>query len=268
MLIADFENLLEYARIGIRRSSLFMGLAVRTAACEAIKTYDLSVDTSLRIFPDTDDASLLAEYKEEFRDWVVANALRELHEGFTEYLEKLNQACLTLGCSLGAYTPEECDRYHKRFHKDGLPDKFKSLRQRFSVSTKQEQGLLSLNDARNCLTHRRGIVGPEDFNDGDALHLRWRALEIYFVPKDGEPVLNRDIPAGGLSMPGGAIESSYVEQSCRFRKGDVLVFSPLQLSEICFFADEAATELAHSAVEFAQSKGVEVRERPPERADG
>lgn len=240
-----------------------MGLGVNAAGSDAIRSVDLSTHTKLKIVSDPEDDATLREYKEEFQRWVIANGLRELHEGFTEYLERLNQACLTISWLAKRYTSEECDRYHKKFHRDGFPEKFKALRSRFNVSTAHENGLLSLNVARNCHTHRRGIVGNDDLNTGDELRLSWRVLEIYFVPADGEPILNRYLPPQGVPMPGGAIESKYIDHFVILKQGQLIDFSPLQMDEICFFLEEAASELAVSAVEFANSLGVEIRERAP-----
>lgn len=128
--------------------------------------------------------------------------------------------------------------------------------------TEHEEGLVSLNAVRNCLTHRRGIVSVEDLNQGNQLRLSWRALEVYFVPKQGAPILNRDIPKDGLSPDGGFIESKYVERCCSFKFGEPVSLSQLQLAEICFFADEAAVDLANSAVEYARRRGIEIRGRP------
>lgn len=258
----DFEDLLECVRLGIQRTSIFMGLGVHAASDPSIRSYDLSSQTKLKIAPDTEDASLLQEYKDEFQRWVIANGLRELHEAFVEYLEKLNQACLTIDWVAGRLTSHECDLRHKKFHKTGFPEKLKRLREDFDVQTLHEEGLLSLNSARNCLTHRRGVIGSLDVGNASGLCLRWRTLEIYFVPADGEPILNRNIPSGGLDACGGAIESKYVERNFSIGIGQILALEPLQLAEICFFADEAAVELANSAVAFASSQGIEVRNRP------
>lgn len=264
----DFEKVLEFARLGVRRASLFMGFAVNMANNPNVRDYDLSHQTKHRVLPEANDESVLAEYKHEFRTWVIANSLRELHESFVEYLEKVNQACLTFEWVVGEKTPEECDRLQKKFHSAGFPDKFDILRRQFSVTTQHEDGWLSVNAVRNCLTHRRGVVGREDFNEGDHLQLRWRALEIYFIPAEGAPVLNHDIPPGGLPMQGGALESKYVFRTCSFEKGKLVELSPLQLAEICAFADEAAVELANSAVELARRKGISIAERPSSASDG
>lgn len=264
----DFEKVLEFARLGIRRASLFMGFAVNMANNPNVRDYDLSHQTKHRVISETKDENVLAEYKHEFRTWVIVNALRELHESFVEYLEKVNQACLTFEWISREKTSEECDRLQKKFHAAGFPNKFDILRRWFTVTTQHEAGWLSVNAARNCLTHRRGVVGPEDLNEGDHLQLRWRALEIYFIPAGGAPVLNHNIPPGGLPMQGGALESKYVDRSCSFEKGQLVELSPLQLAEICAFADEAAVDLANSAVEFARRKGIPVGERPSGASDG
>lgn len=260
----DFENLLEFARLGVRRASLFMGFAVNIESNPNVRDYGLSRQTNYRFLPETDDEKVLADYKHEFRNWVAANALRELHESFVEYLEKINQACLTFEWVSREKTAEECDSCRKKFHKAGFPDKFEILRLQFEVTTQHKDGWLSLNAARNCFTHRRGFVGSEDVNNGDCLQLQWRALEIYFTPAGCEPILNRNIPSTGLPMQGGAIESKYVERSCVFELGQTVELSPLQLAEICVFADEAAVELANSAVEFGRKKGMAISNRPME----
>ena len=120
----DFENLLEFARLGIRRGSIFMGFGVEAAKNPLIRKFDLSEHTKLKYVESTNDDILLNEYKDEFKCWVISNALRELHEGFAEYLEKLNQACLTLGWVAGDFSPEVCDRHQKKFMRDGFPEKF------------------------------------------------------------------------------------------------------------------------------------------------
>jgi hypothetical protein len=264
----DFEKVLEFARLGIRRASLFMGFAVNMANNPNVRDYDLSHQTKHRVLPETNDENVLAEYKHEFRTWVIANALRELHESLVEYLEKVNQVCLTFEWIVSEKTPEECDRLQRKFRNAGFPDKFHILRRQFAVTTQHENGWLSVNAARNCLAHRRGVVGRDDFNEGERLQLRWRALEIYFIPAEGAPVLNHDIPPGGLPMQGGALESKYVDRACSFEIGQLVELSPLQLAEICAFADEAAVELANSAVEFARRKGVSIGERPSGASDG
>jgi hypothetical protein len=264
----DFDKVLEFARIGIRRASLFMGFAANMASNPQIRDYDLSHQTKYRVLPETNDESLIAEYKHEFCAWVIANALRELHESFIEYMEKVNQACLTVQWVAREKTPEECDQLQKKFHSAGFPDKLGILHRNFAVTTQHESGLRSINATGNCLTHRRGIVGTDVLNDGDKLTLQWRALEIYIIPAGGEPVLSCDIPPAGLPMQGGAIESKYVERSCSFSDGQYIEFSTLQLTEICAFADEAAVELANTAVEFARGKGISIRDRPKEKGDG
>ncbi len=245
-----------------------MGFAANMASNPQVRDYDLSHQTKYRVLPEPADESLIAEYKHNFRAWVISNALREVHESFVEYMEKVNEACLTFQWVAREKTPEECDRLQKKFHSAGFPDKLDILRRNFAVTTQHDCGLRSINSTRNCLTHRRGVVGTDDLNDGGKLTLQWRALEIYIIPAGGEPVLNRDIPPSGIPMRGGAIESKYVERQCSFSDGQLIELSTLQLAEICAFADEAAVELANTAVEFARGIGISIRDRPKEVGDG
>lgn len=109
----DFEKLLETARLGIRRASIFMGFGVEVAQNSLIRKFDLAEHTKLKFVENTNDDILLNEYKDEFKRWVISSALREIHEGFIEYLEKLNQACLTFGWVAGDFNSEMCDRLQK-----------------------------------------------------------------------------------------------------------------------------------------------------------
>lgn len=263
----NFEALVEVARLGIRRASVFMGLGVNAEASADVRRVDLSGETKLRIVADP-DAALLVEYKREFKNWVIANALREVHEGFTEYLEQLHQACLTIGFRANPFTPDQCDGFHKKFHRAGFPDKFKTLTERFDVSTVHETSLRSINDVRNCWTHRRGVVSQADLNDGSQLTLTWRALDIYIGSKDRLPLHTRDIPPGGVIVENAWVEAKLSDRKRSFKVGQTVELSPLELAEICFSANEAATELATGAVNYARRIGIQGHARPKESDDG
>jgi len=257
----DFTKIIEVASIAIRRSSIFMGLGVNAAESDNLRDYDLSAETKLRVVPQTNDQETLSTYKAEFRAWIIANGLRELHEGFTDFLERLHDACLTLGLSVGAFTPEQCDKLHKSFHRDGFPDKFEMLRKRFRVGTEHEPSLLSINAARNCFTHRRGRVGQKDLTDGQALVLTWKSIDFYITPTGQEPILTDNICPSGLPTPdGGEIEARPVVRELKFLPNSYIEFTPRHLADLCFAASEAANQLAASAVEYARGLGVKINE--------
>lgn len=265
MPAVDFDRTLERARLGFHRASIFMGFGVNAVADPAQKNFDLSQETKIRLVPPTDDPKILASYKSEFRSWIVSNGLRELLEGFVDFLEALHRDCLTLAWSKGRYTSDECDSLHSKFHKAGLPEKLRTLNECFGIGSARGNHILSINAARNCYTHRRGKVGPADVKDGDVLTVTWDGLDIFIHRPGQAPVNVRDVPGGGLPTPeGGSIEAKMAARMLEFKLGSYIEFSPTNLAEFCFFVNEAATEFAADAVEYAKKIGIEVRNRESE----
>ena len=239
-----------------------MGLGINAAEDPNATDFDLSNETKIQLVPSTDDAEVVASYKSEFRGWVVSNGLRELLEGFVDFLEALHRDCLTLAWSKEHYSPEECDRLQKRFHHAGLPDKFRSLQERFGISTDCSDAILSINQARNCLTHRRGKVGAADVGEEGALIVVWESMDILINRPGKEPVNIRDFPEGGIPTPdGGTVEAKKAIRRLEFGQGTYVKFSATNLAEICFFINQASAQLAAGAVAFSETIGIEVRDR-------
>lgn len=239
-----------------------MGFGVNAAGNPNVSSFDLSRETKIRLVQPTEEPEVLASYKSEFRSWVVANGLRELLEGFVDFLEALHRDCLTLAWSKGHHSPEECDKLQNRFHRLGLPDKFKVLQERFSLSSRHTESILSVNKARNCYTHRRGCVGKADVGDDNVLVIFWEAMDILINRPGEDPVNIRDLPGGGLATPdGGTVEAEKVTRRLEFELGTYVEFSATDLAEVCFLANQASSELASCAVEFAESIGIEIRDR-------
>jgi hypothetical protein len=256
----DFPRIEETVEIAIRRASIFMGFGINAVSDPAFKNYDLSKVTKLRVAPAEVDAETLSTYKSEFSSWIVAGGLRELHEGFTHFLEQINFACLTLGWSVGKFAPQECENFHKSLHGDGFPDKFETLKKRFGIETEHEVGMVSINAARNCLTHRRGVVGRDDTKGNEHLRLSWKSIDIYLIPAGAEPVLTDDIgPEGHPTPPGSQIEFRAVDRELMFPLGGSITFTPKQLADLCYVASQAAHQLTLAAASYAESLGIEGR---------
>lgn len=258
----DFEKIIEVARLGINRASVFMGFGVNSARDNGFKNYDLTSETKIKIVPTTEDDEVIKHYKEEYECWVIANGFREVIETFSIFLEEIHKACLTLAWSKGRYTPDKCDGMQSNFHNAGLPDKFNILENRFGIICEEKDHVLSINQTRNCLTHRNGRVGDKDIDASGKLNLSWKDLEILVVPTGEEPTAVTNMPKEGIPTPnGGHIESHYVIRKKSFTKGEYIKFSPRQLAEICWFINQTAIQISNSAVEFACSIGIEIRNR-------
>jgi hypothetical protein len=169
-------------------------------------------------------------------------------------LDALHQVCLAI--SKGTVGQQ------KAFEQQGFPNKLNLLDAGFSVGPKHAEYLKSLNKARNCLTHRRGIVGQEDFTGGNSLTVLWLGVDLFVETLVGEKHMLNVIPEGGLLLPeGGSVMMQMMERERTFDFGSQVKFSTLDLAEICWFFDREARSALASAVEFAKKSGVIVNEK-------
>ena len=65
---------------GVRRASVFLGLGVNAARNPQFKDYQLQNLALFRIMPDALPDETIAHFKENFEEWVISCALRELTE--------------------------------------------------------------------------------------------------------------------------------------------------------------------------------------------
>ncbi len=128
-----------------------------------------------------------AEAHDHSKQWLLGSFLTDSVNATGSFLDECRKVCALyrLG-GKGRFVGQEFkdifagDR--KRFHRLGFPDKFGHLRSDFGVETPYERHFLSLNQARNCLVHRNGIVAPEDTNQEGRLVVTWRTVEFLAKP--------------------------------------------------------------------------------------
>lgn len=160
--------------------------------------------TALRLpmegFNTTFDARLTwstDEAQERQRTWTLSNGLRDALEDTSSFLESARQVLAVWSMrdvqqKTGKLTAADWNKaMHadaRAFHRLGLPDKLPLLTRQYDVvidSTLADH-LLSINAARNCLVHRRGVVGDRDVNCGGRLTVGWRKLSLILKDEDGE----------------------------------------------------------------------------------
>lgn len=130
--------------------------------------------------------------KEKSHQWLLTSFLTESVNITGGFLDETRRVCAlcrlcakkkTTGKELNAVLGDEA----RKFHRLGFPDKFEALRSDFGVTTNLQDHFLSLNQARNCLVHRKGIVAGKDTNEGDKLVIKWRIMQVVAKPADGTP---------------------------------------------------------------------------------
>jgi len=194
LLQAELQRAVDLVAFGLR-------------AAETATATDLSIPgVRGHVTAAQDRALSIEEAQNEFRSWVLANGFRDCVEAIGPTLEWARKFCfiwtrpgdVTIRedgtISLGAnITGEEWNRDivegARTFDFMGLPNKLNHLEHKYGFMLPPLcEHILTLNKARNCLSHRRGIVSQEDVNDpsGSSLRIMWRRLQLSIKTDEGE----------------------------------------------------------------------------------
>lgn len=161
----NLPAIMDIAVKGVRRTAVFMGLGINAANNPDFKEYQLADITGLQFVEPTSDEGTLTHLKTEFGRWVIGNGLRELIETFCVFLDEIHMVCLLIASNPNKQPIpiNELRRQSSKYRHLTFKSKLERLDSDFGVKFVQNPDfLLSINQARNCLTHRRGIVGIED----------------------------------------------------------------------------------------------------------
>lgn len=151
-----------------------------------------------------------------FSDWLTTVGLRRFIEIYSDYLVKAiqliehrNDSRLSSEAELDRLNfHEKLRRLHGSLGGDGI-----KLNNRYRLK------LLSLNRARNCLEHQRGVV-PEQNNSRNQLAVRWERIQSKGIPPtQEEPDVLR-------------VEQKIITVSRKIPVGEQIIFSPIDFSQI------------------------------------
>lgn len=257
----DLDQVLQIALTGVKRASVFMGLGVNAAINDGFNKYQLSEITNIQLIPDDLSEETIKHFKEEFRLWVEAGGFRELVDTFINYLDSIYESCLLMKATQERSLLANLSKRNSGYRKNGLPNKIQELSEFFGVVPFKESYLLSLNRARNCLTHRRGIVGDDDFLHGESeLSIKWLALDVFIEEPDGEKHFLYEKQQEGLVLKNvGNVMLGISERIRTFKRGDKLIFSTRDLAEICWYYTYESKKLLESVISFASSLGIPIK---------
>jgi hypothetical protein len=173
-------------------------------------------------------------------------------------LDSIYRACLLLSRQ-GPVKLADIEDEISPFSAKSLSDKLRLLQEKFGITTPLANVFPGLKNARNCLTHRMGIVGKNDLQGDSQLILRWYAFKFSGQLPDGTV---EEIPPGyegGYVFKAAAtLVVQQVERTRTFAEGNVLRLATWELTEIVWTVHQAATELRNATLEWAKSIGVVV----------
>ncbi len=260
----DLDNLYMIAKQGVWRTSAFMSFGINSARDKNQKDYQLSNETTYRAMPDNLSEVQIQELKRRYEHWVISCGLRELIETFSVYLSNIYEVCLVIGLNKKEMIEKEFRDKIKLFKWKGVESQLKILRNEFSVETSKGKYLKSINQARNCITHRLGVVGDEDLRRSPTLKICWLALDANIETADGQTIPITPPPKENMySNNGGNLSVKIVERLKEYQKGDIIKLAPLDLSEICMVIDLASIDILSSTIEYTKKIGVEIIKTEP-----
>jgi hypothetical protein len=147
-----------------------------------------------------------------------------------------------------------------KYRREGFPNKLNVLSQRFGVAAERPSHLLSLSRARNCLTHRRGVVGDDDLRGATEFSIQWLGLNMFIEEPNGTRHPFDETPPDGLYLPeGGTVIAQFAERRRLFKRGEKVILSTRELAEICWLYEREARAVLSRVLEFAKSVGVDIK---------
>src|SRR5215213_9112239 len=137
----------------------------------------------------------IEEAKNAWQSWVLRNGFRDIAEALGWLLEEAQSVLASWEVVFlqktkavqGEDWNEIIVHRGQQFHRRTLPQKIEFLEKQYSfiLNPSLVRQALTINAARNCLTHRNGIVSQLDIDSSGSLTLDWNAL-VLLVKTDGQ----------------------------------------------------------------------------------
>ena len=247
---------MEPVAVGVRRAYVFLGLGLNAANDPNHVHYHLPGNFNLSFVPESQSPEQVKGFKEEFGRWIVANSLREVIESFAVTLDRGHAACFAVASRAGLIaTPPSY------FHKKGVVGKLVTWSKEFGIAVPVKDNFYSLTAARNCLSHRRGILGKEDCDATGKFVLHYMRPEILIKAPSGEEfIIPPDFQEPFLAKDGGMVQMRIVEGVREFRIGSLISLSPMDMRDIVFTVWNAGLAVKSGILEFCRKNGVTIAE--------
>ena len=187
-----FKDVLLYHLNESRKFLLLMIFGMTCAEDPVNVTF--SINTALRYGAteaEQKNDQLIADLKEKFFHWVIANSFRSQIDLLDHFLE---QSLIYILAEGRETVIDEDGTFGKRFRnirKINVYAKIDLLEKEHGVVVEGTSAVRSMNNFRRCVVHRQGRVWQDDCNDGDFLVLKWIGWTIKH--HDGEDYV--DYPA-------------------------------------------------------------------------
>lgn len=174
------------------------------------------------------------EIKSAFIIWNITNIMRNSIECVSNFLEEVYIYCTIIVISKkNNLTVNEWNETLSNgkvsFNRLGLPDKIEYLKNNYDVYSNFDEYIVSINKARNCLVHRKGIVSERDIDINQKLEVKWNTFKIKTTSPDGKKT--KIVNKNNMVLKGWSLEVWLEEKSKTFNQGDKITFAQEEISD-------------------------------------
>lgn len=265
----SLDEIVELLKLGVRRTAAFMGMGVNAALDPEFKKVSLPKSVSnIHLLPEALSEGSIQNIKNEFKVWIEAAGLRELCESIEGYLTAIYRCAFLFRASEGGrISSGTVIELPPEFERKGLRVKLKILQDEFGVAPSHPEHLASLWSARNCLTHRRGVVGDNDLDVSGQLTIKWLGFDAIYIDNKGNefPIRHDSLPLH--TGEGGHVGIRVAERIRSFERGSRVGFSAHDLAELCWFTLSQSDGIIKTLMDYGSSKGIPIRTVPAAAAE-
>lgn len=209
----------------------------------------------------------------EFGIWTLGSGLRDMIEALEPFLEEVWKISWALKAHAGGPggpmskdeffgVLEDHDRRYAEFRDFPVAKKLSRLLEEepWLLSREAKIAFFSIIKLRNCLVHRRGVVGPKDCDGKEALTVTWLETRALIEYEDGsiEPLY-----AGMVTEQAGTVIFKRSWKETKFRLEDQVCFETQDFADIALTLFFGALHMRDTFLEKVKTLGIEVE--PPQQ---
>lgn len=199
--------------------------------------------------------------RRDFEEWLIACGLRECVEVAAALLEEARMVLVLWSIDSRELTAGEWSELvadgARDFDRLTWPARFDWLEDQGLKLNLREQ-FLSINAARNCMVHRRGVVSERDVKTADSLDVKWRKVQL--IAKKGE--IEMPIEGPMVVEAGSEVCLRVSNEVKRFKRGEQISFTPQGFTEIYLTIHWMAQDIASQLEALGRSRGLAFAEQP------
>lgn len=232
---------------------------VVTFCLNAIEQGDLSgwPQTDLMRFAlHINDEMSAEERKAAYTHWLLSKGFQDVARGTKQMLEEAyfynGMVARAGGLRTWAGVQAAEQKLRQAASNKRFPQLLDEVKKRLTSPLHYERELLSLQDVRNCLEHREGIVRERDVDPATgALHLRWPRLRLFYDDEGRRIELGR----GSQVEKDTALMADIVVEEREFKLGERVIFKADEFHDIGFGCLTIANDLVQRLPQLPASAG-------------